>query len=369
MSGTFNSRTRSLYRFKSAGELLAHSVETRQRSHPHSCFGHCFRAGSTPIFITVAICTFNRAESLRRTLDSVARMVVPTDLAWELVIVNNNSTDHTDEVISEYFEQLPVKREFEPQPGHSIARNRAIDAAKGEYIVWTDDDVIVDANWLKAYAEAFRQWPDAAVFGGRIIPRFAIPAAKWAVESELILEGAYARRDLGSDTQPLCFAEHRIPYGANFAIRAKEQRAFRYDPNLGLAPNRRRYHDEVDVIERLLKSGARGYWIPSARVEHCIGREKQTLRYIIEFQTAIGETDAFLCKTGMSATRFWFGVPRRLWPQLLKRYLLYRWHRLVSPPTVWVERLQRYAYTRGLLKYWLHQKECRLPQFVTTQFT
>src|SRR5215469_3500479 len=156
------------------------------------------------MFITVAICTHNRAESLRRALDSLVAMKVAGDLEWEVVIVNNNSTDHTDHVIGEYPGRLPIRREFQPQPGHSNARNRAIDAAKGEYIVWTDDDVLVDTNWLKAYAEAFRQWPEAAVFGGRIIPRFEPPAAKWVVESELILEGAYARRDFGSDTQPLC---------------------------------------------------------------------------------------------------------------------------------------------------------------------
>ena len=311
------------------------------------------------MFITVAICTHNRAESLRRTLDSLVAMKVVGDIEWELVIVNNNSADHTDHVIGEYPGRLPIRREFQPQPGHSNARNRAIDAAKGEYIVWTDDDVLVDTNWLKAYAEAFRQWPEAAVFGGRIIPRFEPPAAKWVVESELILEGAYARRDFGSDTQPLCLAKYRIPFGANFAIRTKEQRTFRYDPNLGLAPNRRRYGDEYDVIERLLESGATGYWIPSAKVKHCIGQDKQTTRYVVDYYTAVGETEAFRTSAAVSATRFWFGVPRRLWPRLLKRYLFYRWHRLVSPPTVWVERLKRYADTRGALKYWWYHPRSR----------
>jgi glycosyltransferase involved in cell wall biosynthesis len=135
------------------------------------------------VFVTVAICTFNRAESLRRTLDSLAVMRVARDLAWELIVVNNNSTDHTDAVIAEYRHRLPMRREFEPRPGLSNARNRAIAAARGEYIVWTDDDVVAGAGWLAAYAEAFRRWPDAVVFGGRIKPRYEPPVARWVAES------------------------------------------------------------------------------------------------------------------------------------------------------------------------------------------
>jgi hypothetical protein len=108
-----------------------------------------------------------------------------------------------------------------------------------------------------------------------------------------LLDGAFAIRDLGDDPEPLSVAEERIPFGANFAIRTIEQRAFRYDPNFGLMPNRRRYDDEIEVITRLLESGAGGYWIPEAMVEHCIGRDRQTVRYIAVYYEAWGETQAF----------------------------------------------------------------------------
>ncbi|MGA7867880.1 MAG: glycosyltransferase, partial [Stellaceae bacterium] len=98
------------------------------------------------MFITIAICTFNRAEALSQTLESLMVMSVPNDISWEVLIVNNNSTDHTDDVISEYVGRLPVRRELEPQAGKSNALNRAIDVAKGDYIVWIDDDVLVDAG-------------------------------------------------------------------------------------------------------------------------------------------------------------------------------------------------------------------------------
>jgi glycosyltransferase involved in cell wall biosynthesis len=306
--------------------------------------------------VTVAICTFNRAESLRRTLKSLAAMRVPSALAWELIIVNNNSTDHTDDVIEEYRDRLPLRREFEPRQGHSNARNRAIDSARGEYILWTDDDVVVDAGWLTAYVEAFRRWPDAAVYGGQIKPRYEPPVVRWIAESESVLGSAFAIRDCGNEVQPLSVAENRVPYGANFAIRAAEQRTFRYDPDLGLAPNRRRYGDELEVITRLLMSGAKGYWLPQAKVEHCIGRERQTVGYIAAYYEGWGETCAFRDAAVTAAAPFWFGIPRRIWPRLIVWWVLYRFCRIVAPAPVWVHYLKAYSYNKGKFRYWLNER-------------
>jgi len=111
------------------------------------------------MFITVGICIYNCAELVRQTLASPAAMRPRSDVFWEIAIANNNSTEHTDQVIGEYADRLPLQREFEPRRGGFMRPNRAIDVAKGEYILWTDDDVIVDAGWLAAYVEAFRRWP------------------------------------------------------------------------------------------------------------------------------------------------------------------------------------------------------------------
>src|SRR6185437_14586745 len=147
--------------------------------------------------VTVAICTYNRARSLERALESIARMTVPSKTNWELVVVNNNCTDETDRIIEKFATMLPLRREFEPRMGLSNARNRAIEAARGAYIVWTDDDVIVDRNWLDAYLEGFRRWPDGAIFGGKILPRFEEPVPRWLVEVFPMISFVYGFRDLG----------------------------------------------------------------------------------------------------------------------------------------------------------------------------
>jgi glycosyltransferase involved in cell wall biosynthesis len=310
------------------------------------------------MFITVAICTFNRAESLRRTIASVMAMQVPSDVVWEILIVNNNSTDHTDDVISEYVGRLPVRREFEPRAGKCNAQNRAITIAKGDYILWIDDDVLVDAGWLTAYVEAFRCRPEAAVFGGRIIPRYEAPVEKWVIDSEAVLgSGPYSIRDFGDQVYPLSAEdEAHYPYGANWAIRAAEQRAFRYDPDLGPVGDRYRTHEEYDVIQRVLGSGATGYWIPEAMVEHCIGRNRQTVRYIAGYYESWGETLASRTAAATVAEPFWFGIPRRIWPRLLIWGVLYRFCRFVSPAPVWVNYLMFYSRNKGICRYWLQKR-------------
>ena len=85
---------------------------------------------------------------MRQTLESFTGLAVPAATDWEILVVNNNCTDQTDQVIQAYQDRLPVRRAFEPRPGLSHARNRAIAEATGDYILWTDDDVTVSPNWL-----------------------------------------------------------------------------------------------------------------------------------------------------------------------------------------------------------------------------
>ena len=309
------------------------------------------------MLVTVAICTLNRAESLRRTLKSLTAMRVPRDLNYEVVVVNNGCNDNTDDVIAAFADRLPIRREFEPQRGLSRARNRAVDAARGDYIVWTDDDVIVDPGWLAAYVEAFQRWPEAAVFGGPIIPRYAPPVPKWVADSKAIVgETAFSARDLGDEPVLLTTRHNRIPHGPNFAVRAAEQRIVRYDLRLGHAPGQRRRAEERDVIERILASGVQGYWAPKARVEHCVSREQQTIRYVATFCATVGEGTAYLDPRPAASGPILFGVPRWRWRRLIELWLRYRFHRWVSPSSVWLVHLRDYSVAWGMIRYWRRQR-------------
>jgi len=84
---------------------------------------------------------------------------------WELLVVDNNSTDQTPDVLAEFAGQLPLRALREPKPRKSNATNLVVKEARGEYILWTDDDVLVEPD-LRQYITAFRRYPNAEVFWG-----------------------------------------------------------------------------------------------------------------------------------------------------------------------------------------------------------
>ena len=108
---------------------------------------------------TIAICTWNRSDLLDKTLERMRQLVVPAGLRWEIVVVNNRCTDNTDEILARHTGPLPVRRVFEDKQGQSHARNAASLAARGELIIWTDDDVLVDSRWLAEMTAAGARSP------------------------------------------------------------------------------------------------------------------------------------------------------------------------------------------------------------------
>src|ERR1043165_163989 len=101
-----------------------------------------------PIHLTVAIPTYNRADYLRQTLAGIALQVFPPD-QFEVLVIDNNSTDHTVAVVAEFADAHPAPRcVLETNQGLDHARNRAITEARGEIIVFADDDILVKPDWL-----------------------------------------------------------------------------------------------------------------------------------------------------------------------------------------------------------------------------
>src|SRR5262249_2574313 len=147
-----------------------------------------------------AICTWNRSKSLSATLSSLQQLTIPPDIDWEVLLVNNNCSDDTDEVIAQFADRLPIRLLHEKRQGLSNARNCAAAAAKGDYILWTDDDAIVDPNWVAAYVNAFRTWPKASLFGGPIKLKLEGNPPRWlpVMLSDESFASIYSHRDLSN---------------------------------------------------------------------------------------------------------------------------------------------------------------------------
>jgi glycosyltransferase involved in cell wall biosynthesis len=120
--------------------------------------------------ISVIICTYNRSYRLQQALESLQTMFVPDGLQWELIVVDNNSTDHTSHIVKRFMNESRIHIRFtkEMNQGLAYARNKGINEAKGEIIAFTDDDCIVDPYWLTSIAHEFLSDPSIQGLSGRV---------------------------------------------------------------------------------------------------------------------------------------------------------------------------------------------------------
>ena len=189
--------------------------------------------------LTVLICTWNRARLLRETLDSLAHVRVPDGLCWDVLVIDNNSTDDTASVVQERSQTFPValRYVFEPRQGKSAAMNTGIRESHHPLIAFADDDVKVSRDWLTAVAAGFREHPDAAYLGGSVAPIWEAPCPQWFANTGKTLWGTLAILDYGEE--PFVFEEqHKIPIGANFAGEVMRNRRAA-DQDLQLVANAR----------------------------------------------------------------------------------------------------------------------------------
>lgn len=291
-----------------------------------------------PMRLTIALCTWNRSESLRRTLEQMTYLRVPTDAALEILVVNNNCTDATDTVVKSFVERLPLRRVFEPERGLSAARNHAVRVASGDYIIWTDDDVLVDNGWVEAYYDAFLQWPDAAIFGGPIEPFFPSPPPAWLLRTLDWFAPVLTLRELGPEPIPITREEK--PFGANVAFRADALAEFPFDPALGVSSLRGANSvagEEHAVIRAMLNAGLKGWWVPRARVKHCVAPERMTTAYLRRKSINWGY---YLSQARFAEDAWQLRISLvSLLSQALRGELNYRFHRVFSEPEVWAREL------------------------------
>ncbi|QIK95837.1 glycosyltransferase family 2 protein [Sphingomonas sp. HDW15A] len=244
---------------------------------------------------TIVICTWNRAESLRRTLDSLSSMTVPQDLNWSIFVVDNGSSDSTQDVIACFAEKLPIRTVVERSPGLSNARNTALEHVNSDYVIWTDDDVIVDRAFLQAYVAAAREYWDTDLFGGAILPCFEGGAPRWLERGVGDVPAIAAMHVVKDPAQigPTIVAGRRetYPYGANMMFRRSSLRNLRFDPSLGRIGNDLLHGEETEIMDRVLDaSSSEGRFVPGAIVHHCIPRDRQTLAFVRDHAVGTGRT-------------------------------------------------------------------------------
>ncbi len=222
------------------------------------------RAG---VFVTVAICTYNRCESLAETLDTLVAQQRADAADWQVLIVDNNCSDATLRVISGFAGRIGVRVVRETRQGLSHARNRALREARGEWVVFIDDDVKLASLWLASWIAALRGAPEAAYAGARILPDWGgAPPAWFHGEKLALIDGALGWFDLGEGVRPFR-DDDPTPFGGNMAIRrqmALSLNGFRAD--LGMKGEELGRGEETDLFLRARRKGAGGLYVGNGAV-------------------------------------------------------------------------------------------------------
>lgn len=297
--------------------------------------------------ITVAICTWNRALLLGKTLERMKAIELPEGISWELLVVNNCCTDDTDEVLARYRDELPLRRLYEPKPGQSNARNCAIHEASGDLLVWTDDDVLVSPDWLAAYATAAREFPDFSVFGGRVDPMWEKEPPAWIHRHLQRLTSTFALRKLDDGTRE--FPQGMIPIGANMAMRKDVYSVHRFDPRLGNAGNNNLRGDDAEYLRRLESEGMRFLWVSAAAVQHFVPAARLTQSYVWDWFHGSGRSSV-LRNQGLSLTTT-SRVPRWLYRKYWQNRVLCMLLSLGKGER-WFEAFYQAASAAGMIEEW-----------------
>jgi glycosyltransferase involved in cell wall biosynthesis len=239
--------------------------------------------------LSVLLCTYNRARNLGPALESVAASQLPDGVDWEVLVVDNNSSDRTREIIERYCRRYPQRFRyvFEGRQGKSHALNTGVRESKGDVLAFMDDDVTVEPTWLQNLTRPLENCSWAGC-GGRIRPPENVSMPAWiSLEGEHSVAGILALFDRGPT--PCALAEP--PYGTNMAFRREmfeKYGLFRTD--IGPSPGSEIRGEDTEFGLRLMKAGEKLLYEPSAVVYHEIPEGRLRKQYFLTWYFDYGRT-------------------------------------------------------------------------------
>ena len=228
---------------------------------------------------TILICTFNRATYLGETLDSLAGSAA-RGFSWDVLVVDNNSSDDTRRVVEERIARFPVPLRylFEGRQGKSTALNTGMSSARASIIVFTDDDVKVPDSWLGAAVRPLLERDDIDYTGGPVRPIWNGTPPRWLDETGN-LGGTIAVKDHGP--RAFIFEEaHKTPLGVNMAVRRRLiERIGGFRPDLGRNGRALLGQEQAEFFYRSRAAGARGLYVPDMVLDHVVPSSRLTRSY------------------------------------------------------------------------------------------
>lgn len=231
--------------------------------------------------ISAIVCTYNREQFICETIDSILRGLREIE-SFEILIIDNNSSDRTPELLLKYKDYVNVKCVKEEKQGLSHARNRGIVEASGDVLVFLDDDIEIEPDYFVTLSKIFSD-KNISIAGGKVLP-FKVAVPQWLPARYYYLASIF---DIGDKIKTT-----RYIMGANFVIRKDlATKVGFFDIELGRKGNNLMSGEENDYMDRITLLGYKIYYIPDLIVYHKIN-DKLNTKYIFNYAYQNGKSTA-----------------------------------------------------------------------------
>jgi glycosyltransferase involved in cell wall biosynthesis len=270
------------------------------------------------MFLSIIVCTYNRCESLKNTLDSFLVLDTSKDFNYEIIIVNNNSTDNTAKIVNEYLDKSRgrLRYLFEPIQGKGSALNSGIKEAKGEIIVCTDDDCIVERHWLLRIHQIF-ETKNIDLLGGKVIPFFTVEIPNWLKDyKNNLFKYPLMLFDLDEDYLEVNEKNKFFPIGANTSFRKSSFYKFGKYIKWGRA-------QDIELCYKWYKAGARIGYSPEVVVYHNTSPHRMTKNYFRKFFFQTGKDHSTIFKEKYHNGEKILKTPLWVYKELIQSFLVF----------------------------------------------
>lgn len=265
--------------------------------------------------LTVLMATYNGAPTLPRVLAAYGALRAPAQ-GWQLIIVDNGSTDASRDIIASHAGRLPLRYLYEGRRGKNAALNSGLALALAEpactLLVLSDDDASPAPDWLCRLEACAARQPDHAIFGGTIVPDWGAEPPDWIVNT-VPLGLTYGLTAATLADGPVFPG---LVWGANMALRrAVFDAGYRFDETIG--PNGAAYAmgSETELTRRLDAAGYRSWFCPGAVVAHYIRPWQLQPDYVLQRAWRFGRGKYRQDEAGVFPE--WLGVPRWMFRRAL----------------------------------------------------
>jgi glycosyltransferase involved in cell wall biosynthesis len=274
--------------------------------------------GCVGVTLDVLLPTYNRASLLSRTLESLWKARVPTGLHVKILVIDNNSSDNTQDVVADYRRRLPnLEYVIERQQGLSAALNAGIRAGTGELIATINDDEEVDIHWFDVIHRFFAN-PEFSFAGGPYHPNWSRPKPDWVTKEFGSVVGWVEAGDAPRQYGP---GFNAMLMGGNAVFRRSAfERVGLYNTSLGRSAKGLASCEDEDLFGRLLAADLKGMYLPDLIIHHYIPAERMTRAYHRRWCWGRGTSHGLLSRNKAPdvaavdvtspAVINWFGVPR-----------------------------------------------------------